>query len=316
MIDLKNLESKLKERDIVSLGRAITLNESTLEKDQFIIDSLLSRNKNVIDKSIVISISGIPGVGKSSFIEVFGCFLHSLGYSIAVFSIDPTSELSNGSILGDKTRMKELSRLDQVFIRPSPSSQILGGLGHNTFKNIELAKIAGFDVILIETVGVGQSETIVKHLSDVFVLLQMPSSGDDLQGIKKGIMELADFFIIHKADGDLKLVAERDKKDMSSALYMTRNENMDDRIFLFSSIEKNGIDQIWNSIFSYLKAEITDGRFQVTRLNQRTYWIKETYKSLLFQHYLKKHFTDLSELVESVQKGEYPSLSKYIARFQ
>jgi LAO/AO transport system kinase len=306
---------KIKQKDIAALSRAITLNESTIIENNLLVDELLRDATRSENKSIIISISGIPGVGKSSFIEVFGTYLHRLGFSIAVFSIDPSSELSHGSILGDKSRMTELSRLKNVFIRPSPNSNKLGGIGINTYKNIEIAKLAGFDIILIETVGVGQSETLVKQLSDIFILLQMPSSGDELQGIKKGIMEMADFFIIHKADGDLKIAAEKSKKEIESALHLTRDEDMTGRIFTFSSIDKIGLELIWTSVFTFFESQKEKGEVALTRKNQEKYWAEESFFQLLQKHYAHKFKGELKVLLDKIDNGVFVGASDMLSIF-
>lgn len=316
MVDYIELEAKLKERDIVALSKSITLNESTILEDNMIVDTILSKNVSLLDKSIVIGITGIPGVGKSSFINVLGEFLHSVHMSLAVFSIDPSSELSHGSILGDKTRMTALSSLKDVFIRPSPSSTRLGGIGINTHKNIELAKIAGYDIIFVETVGVGQSETIMKNLCDVFVLLQMPSSGDELQGIKKGIMEVADFFIIHKADGDLKVAAATSKKDIESALHLTRKEEMKNRIFSFSSLDKIGLEEIWHSVLEYIDGLHAQNKFLLKRRMQRSYWIEKEYESILFNASLEKNKEKIASVKSKTLEGKYITINDILASIQ
>jgi LAO/AO transport system kinase len=313
MMDHSLLEKKIKEKDIVALSKAITMNESSIIEDNIVIDRIIANNTHALDQSIVISISGIPGVGKSSFINVLGEFLHRKNLSIAVFSIDPSSELSQGSILGDKTRMTELSRLDHVFIRPSPSSNRLGGVGINTHNNIELAKIAGYDIILIESVGVGQSETVVKQLSDIFLLLTMPSSGDELQGIKKGIMEMADFFIIHKADGALKIAAEQSQKDIEAALHMTRTEDLENRIFRFSSVEKIGLETIWDALKNYAAALKKENKLIPRRRQQRAYWAEESYKNIILSHFIAKHKLEFDQLNAKILNGSYVKLDEILA---
>jgi LAO/AO transport system kinase len=258
----------------------------------------------MLSNGMVISISGIPGVGKSTFIECLGTYLHSLGHKIAVFSIDPSSEHSKGSILGDKTRMENLSRLENVFIRPSPSSNQLGGVGLNTHRNVALAKIAGFDIIIIETVGVGQSETIVRHLSDLFVLLMMPASGDELQGVKKGIMEVADFFIIHKADGILKDKALYAKKEIEAALHYSRSE-VDDIVSVFSSIEKDGIMAVWDKIKSLFNAKREKGILENKRQEQYQFWFDYELKQRLYTQFLKKNNKEISELEDKIRDDFY-----------
>ena len=297
-------EQKFKARNLVALSKAFTLNESTLESDNSLVDELIARNKSMLSNGMVISISGIPGVGKSTFIECLGTYLHSLRHKIAVFSIDPSSEHSKGSILGDKTRMENLSRLENVFIRPSPSSNQLGGVGLNTHRNVALAKIAGFDIIIIETVGVGQSETIVRHLSDLFVLLMMPASGDELQGVKKGIMEVADFFIIHKADGILKDKALYAKKEIEAALHYSRSE-VDDIVSVFSSIEKDGIMAVWDKIKSLFNAKREKGKLENQRQEQYQFWFDYELKQRLYTQFLKKNNKEISELEEKIRDDFY-----------
>lgn len=297
-------EQKFKARNLVALSKAFTLNESTLESDNIFVDELISRNKTMLSNGIVISISGIPGVGKSTFIECLGSYLHELGHKIAVFSIDPSSENSKGSILGDKTRMENLSRLENVFIRPSPSSNQLGGIGLNTHRNVALAKIAGFEIIIIETVGVGQSETMVRHLSDLFVLLMMPASGDELQGVKKGIMEVADFFIIHKADGILKDKALYAKKEIEAALHYSRSQ-VDDIVSVFSSMDKEGISTVWDKIKSLFNAKNEKGVLERKRMEQYQFWFDYELKQRLYSQFLKKNNKEISELEEKIRDDFY-----------
>jgi LAO/AO transport system kinase len=308
---MENLEEGILNKNIAALARMVTLNESTRIEDNLIADRFIEKHQEKLNNSIVISISGIPGVGKSSFIETMGVYLHSLGFSIAVFSIDPSSELTQGSILGDKTRMTELSSLENVFIRPSPSSNRLGGLGINTHKNIELAKIAGYDIILVETVGVGQSETIVKNLCDAFILLLMPASGDELQGIKKGIMEVADFYIIHKADGELLNAANLSKKEIENSVHLLKSDlNIAESIFAFSSVEKLGLDTIWNSIMKFIETKKEDETFYTTRVLQRMHWFKETYERMILQYYLEKGREKYTALENEIKSGKYISLDE------
>lgn len=306
---MQSIEEGLIEGNIASLARMITLNESTRYEDNLVADSFIKQHQHKLSDSLVISISGIPGVGKSSFIETFGIYLHSLGFKVAVFSIDPSSEVTHGSILGDKTRMSALSSMDNVFIRPSPSSNRLGGLGINTHKNIELAKIAGYDVILVETVGVGQSETMVKNLCDVFVLLLMPASGDELQGIKKGIMEVADFYIIHKADGELEHMAKKSQKEIETAVHMLKPDvNITEHVYTFSSLLRVGLERIWFSIRNFIDAKKKGGSFDAQRLVQRQHWLQETFERMLLNHYLFLKKDQLADLKTRLQQGDYISL--------
>ena len=308
---MQSIEEGILSGNIAALARMITYNESTHYEDNLIADKFIEKNQDKLSNSTVLSISGIPGVGKSSFIEAFGVYLHGLGLKIAVFSIDPSSEVTHGSILGDKTRMVELSSLDKVFIRPSPSSNRLGGLGINSHKNIELAKIAGYDIILVETVGVGQSETIVKNLCDAFILLLMPASGDELQGIKKGIMEVADFYIVHKADGELEHVANKSKKEIENAVHLFKPElDLESCIFIFSSVLKLGMDKIWTAIYDFIENKKSDKSFYQNRVQQRQHWLRETYVRMLLEYYMEIKKLDLTSLQEKLRKGDFVSLEE------
>ena len=308
---MQSIEEGILSGNIAALARMITYNESTHYEDNLIADKFIEKNQDKLSNSTVLSISGIPGVGKSSFIEAFGVYLHGLGLKIAVFSIDPSSEVTQGSILGDKTRMVELSSLDKVFIRPSPSSNRLGGLGINSHKNIELAKIAGYNIILVETVGVGQSETIVKNLCDAFILLLMPASGDELQGIKKGIMEVADFYIVHKADGELEHVAKKSKKEIETAVHMLKPDmDLESCIFIFSSVLKLGMDKIWTAIYDFIENKKSDKSFYQNRVQQRQHWLRETYVRMLLEYYMEIKKLDLTSLQEKLRKGDFVSLEE------
>ena len=312
--DLDEWILKLKHFDRKMLSKAFTLNESTLEVHNDLFDSILNALKPNEETSIVIGITGIPGVGKSTFIESFGSFLHQLGKKIAVFAIDPSSQNTQGSILGDKTRMEQLSRLPNVFIRPSPSSNQLGGLGLNTHKNIALAKAIGFDIILVETVGVGQSETMVKELCDLFLLLMMPGSGDELQGVKKGIMEMANLLIVHKADGDLLDAAEKSKKELEAALHYTRDHSDKNAVFLYSSLMQNHADTIWNWIEHWILDRKKDLDFYKNRKKQADFWFDYEWKQLLIKHISEKHRETLDDLRSEISNGNFISRKQIIAR--
>src|SRR6201992_2868198 len=209
-----------------SLARAITLVESTKAADRDKAESLLSDLLPHAGKAIRLGISGAPGAGKSTFIEAFGTYLTGEGHKVAVLAVDPSSRRSGGSILGDKTRMEKLARDPHAFIRPSPAGATLGGVARRTREAMLLAEAAGFDVVLVETVGVGQSETAVADMTDLFVLLASPGGGDDLQGIKRGVMELADLLIVTKADGDLMAAANRAASDYQAALHLMRPRHL------------------------------------------------------------------------------------------
>jgi LAO/AO transport system kinase len=229
-----------------ALAKAITLVESKLdshrEQAQLILEQLLPDT----GKSIRIGITGIPGVGKSTFIEIFGLYLVAQGKRVAVLAVDPSSPIAGGSILGDKTRMEELSRSEQAFIRPSPSEGALGGVAQKTRETMLLCEAAGFDVILVETVGVGQSEYQVAGMVDFFMVLMLPNAGDELQGIKKGIVELADALVVNKADGESINLAEQTRRHYENAMHLLRHNSFwTPQVMTCSAREKNNIDTVW-----------------------------------------------------------------------
>src|ERR1700743_2576743 len=231
-------------------ARAITLVESTRHQDRAPADALLTALLPHTGGAVRIGISGAPGAGKSTFIEAFGTFLTGQGKRVAVFAIDPSSRRSGGSILGDKTRMEKLARDPDAFIRPSPAGTTLGGVARRTREAMLLAEAARFDVVLVETVGVGQSETAVSEMVDLFVLLVSPGGGDDLQGIKRGVMELADLLLVTKADGDLVPAAHRAAADYKGALHLIRPKyaNMFAEVMQISSLTGAGIAQSWDAM--------------------------------------------------------------------
>ena len=226
-MNTSDLATKIVAQDRRALSRAITLVESSREDHRAQAADLLDQLRGQSSQAIRIGLSGTPGVGKSTFIESFGMMLIAQGLRVAVLAVDPSSARSGGSILGDKTRMDRLSCERNAFIRPSPSQSHLGGVARRTREAIELCEAAGFDVVLIETVGVGQSETLVAEMSDLFILLMAPAGGDELQGVKRGIMEMADMILVNKADGDLKPAAMRTCADYSGALRLLRHRPQD-----------------------------------------------------------------------------------------
>src|SRR5690348_3211909 len=228
-----------------ALARAITLVESTRAVDQRAAEALLASVLARTGQAIRIGISGAPGVGKSTFIEAFGQYLTGIGKRVAVFAIDPSSRRSGGSILGDKTRMEKLSRDPNAFIRPSPAGTTLGGVARRTRESMLVAEAAGFDVVLVETVGIGQSETAVADMTDLFVVLVAPAGGDDLQGIKRGVMELADLLIVTKADGELLPVAKRTEADYRMAMHLMqpKHRGLPALVLAVSARENAGISE-------------------------------------------------------------------------
>ena len=247
-----DLAARLADGERRALARAITLVESTRSDHRAAASALMARLYGKNDKAIRIGLSGTPGVGKSTFIESFGMMLVQAGLRVAVLAVDPSSARTGGSILGDKTRMELLSRHPGAFIRPSPSRAALGGVGRRTRESIMLCEAAGFDVVLVETVGVGQSETMVADMTDVFVLLMAPAGGDELQGVKRGIMEICDMILVNKADGDLKPAAERTRADYAGALRLLRGRKHDPEGFpkalAVSALHEEGLAKVWEEI--------------------------------------------------------------------
>ena len=266
--------SSLAAGDRRALARAITLVESTTAADQKQSEKLLDEILPRTGGAIRIGISGAPGVGKSTFIEAFGLHLTGQGKKVAVFAIDPSSRRGGGSVLGDKTRMEKLARDPNAYIRPSPAGTTLGGVARRTRECLLLAEAAGFDVVLVETVGVGQSETAVADMTDLFVLLASPGGGDDLQGIKRGVMELADLVIVTKADGDLLPAARRAVADYHAALHLMRpkHQGLFPKVLAVSSIERSGIAEAWREMRVVHDALATDGRLTALRAEQARRW--------------------------------------------
>ncbi|HXC56577.1 MAG TPA: methylmalonyl Co-A mutase-associated GTPase MeaB [Rhizomicrobium sp.] len=257
-----------------ALARAVTLVESTRAPDQRAAEALLTRLLPRTGGAVRIGISGAPGVGKSTFIEAFGQHLTGAGKRVAVFAIDPSSRRSGGSILGDKTRMEKLSRDPSAYIRPSPAGTTLGGVARRTRESMLLAEAAGFDVVLVETVGVGQSETAVADMTDLFVLLASPGGGDDLQGIKRGVMELADLLLVTKADGDLTAAANRAAADYHAALQLMRPRHVGlaPKVLKVSALEGAGIAAAWTEIAALHGTLAADGRLARLRAEQSRRW--------------------------------------------
>ena len=301
-IDIKKLLSG----DRRSLAKAITLIESSRQEDNKEAQKLLEQILPHSGKSIRLGISGVPGVGKSTFIENFGLYLINQGHRIAVLAIDPSSPISGGSILGDKTRMENLSQNEKAFIRPTPSLGFLGGVAQKTRETILLCEAAGFDYVLVETVGVGQSEFEVADMVDFFLLLMLPNAGDELQGIKKGILELADAVIINKADGDILPQAQRALAQYSSAMELMRNDpNWKVQVLMCSALLKKNLDTIYQMIEEYKKISTNTGYFQEKRLSQNEEWFKKLIFELI-NHKLKldkKLEQKKVQLKDSVLKG-------------
>ena len=293
--------------DRVILSRAITLAESLNTDHQRMAQEVIERCLPHAGHSLRIGITGVPGVGKSTFIEAFGKHLTSIGKKIAVLAIDPSSERSKGSILGDKTRMELLSTDPNAFIRPSPSGLTLGGVARKTRETIVLCEAAGFDIIIVETVGVGQSETVVKSMVDFFLLLMLAGAGDELQGIKRGIMEMADALVINKADGDNIHAAEVARTRYQSALHLfPLNENgWVVPVATCSSIEHTSIDKVWQIMCDFEQHTKANGFFEKNRNEQNVKifydWIDFTIKNNFFNN--PDVQTKIDELLPKVLDG-------------
>jgi len=277
--------------DSQALARSITLAESQKSTHQILAEEILEKSLPYAGNSVRIGITGVPGVGKSTFIEAFGQYLIiEKGKKVAVLAVDPSSTKSKGSILGDKTRMMELSANKNAFIRPSPSGGSLGGIGIASREVIVLCEAAGYDVIIVETVGVGQSETEVKELVDFFMLLMLPGAGDELQGIKRGIIELADAIFINKTDGDNLKKAGEAKAAYTSALHLFPpvDSGWTTRVETCSSIENNHIDMAWNVIEEYEKLTKSNHFWEENRKNQLRTWYQHAVEHRLLKKYKGK----------------------------
>jgi LAO/AO transport system kinase len=290
------------------LARAITLVESNAEHHFQKAQQLLKKLLPKTGKSIRIGITGVPGAGKSTFIEAFGMYLCNQGYRVAVLAIDPSSSISGGSILGDKTRMEQLSRRENAFIRPSPTGGKLGGVHRKTREAMLICEASGFDVILIETVGVGQSEVIIRDMVDIFILLVLTGAGDELQGMKKGIMELADVILINKADGTNKQRAEQTRQEYNRILHFLKpaTKGWVTRAYTCSSVTLEGISEVWRVIQSFEENGKSSEVFEERRRIQAREWLYSMITDqlqFLFYHH-KGVKSALPKLENEVISGE------------
>lgn len=287
--------------NITALSRAITLVESTnvshLEKANEVVNACLPH----ANKSVRIGITGVPGVGKSTFIEAFGKYLTGLGKKVAVLAVDPSSTISHGSILGDKTRMEELVKDQNAYIRPSASGETLGGVARKTRETITLCEACGFDTIIIETVGVGQSETAVHSMVDFFLLLKIAGAGDELQGIKRGIMEMADAIVINKADGDNVRKSKLAKVEFGRALHLfpAKKSGWIPTTSTCSSITREGISEVWETINKYVGQTQSNNYFYKKRKDQNQYWMLET-----INEHLKTNFFNHPEIEKLLEENK------------
>ena len=286
-----------------AMAKAITLLESThpesFEQGQDLLESLLPH----AGKSLRIGITGVPGVGKSTFIEAFGLFLIEQGHRVAVLAVDPSSPLTGGSIMGDKTRMNELAQQQDAFIRPSPSSGILGGVARKTRETVLICEAAGYDIVIVETVGVGQSETLVASMVDFFLLLMLPNAGDELQGIKKGILELADLVVINKSDGEQESLAKTAQTEYRKALHFlsSTKTSWTPQILRCSALEKRGMDTVWKSAKNYRKELLDSGEWEEQRQDQTEKWMWSLVEEGLLKSF--RNHPNLQKRIPELQKS-------------
>jgi LAO/AO transport system kinase len=282
--DIATLAAQVRSGSRRGLARAITLVESTRADHRAEATALLGELLPHTGNAIRIGISGAPGSGKSTFIEAFGLSLAEQGRAVAVLAVDPSSERSGGSILGDKTRMEVLARDPNVYIRPSPSSGAVGGVAPRTREAVLLCEAAGFEIVLVETVGVGQSETEVDQMVDVFVLLAAPAAGDELQGIKRGVMELVDVLVVTKADGELKAAANRAANDYRAALRLMRPKHtgMAPQVVVTSALDQEGIDDVWQLVVDYERSLRDSGELGRLRARQAVQWMWAEVRARVF----------------------------------
>ena len=295
--------------DRTILGRAFTLIESRKPSDRDVAEELLQLlGKDANDNATRLGVTGAPGVGKSTFIEALGKRLIAQGHRVAVLAVDPSSEISGGSILGDKTRMPELSRSPYALVRPSPSGGSLGGVHHRTREAILLCEAAGFDVVIVETVGVGQSETPVASMTDFFMVLIGPGAGDHLQGIKRGVIELADALVVTKADGDSASLSDNTRQEFAHALELLHadRDGWRPRILTCSALQDQGVDETWATVSEHREFLLANNRLSERRRQQRLRWFHEAVDVLLRERFLSDPTTAarLESLAAKVLRGD------------
>lgn len=319
----KDYIESIKMGDIISLSKAISIIESSAVKHLSIAQEILEGCLPLSGNSIRIGVTGIPGVGKSTFIEAFGKLLTSKNYKVAVLTIDPSSNLVKGSILGDKTRMIELSTDPNAFIRPTPSGDSLGGVAHKTREAIILCEAAGFNLILIETVGVGQNEIAVHSMVDFFLLLSLAGAGDELQGIKRGIIEMADLFVFNKDDNQNTANIRIAKSDLERALHLfpAKDNGWNPKVISCSALYKTGIDEIWNLVQDYIKLTKNNGFWDKKRNQQNKIWFDEVLKSdLLYLFYnteiIKNSLVNYKTQVQNQSKTPIKAAQELIDLFK
>ena len=299
-INYKDICKSLVNKDLTSLSKAITLIESNNKNDRLLANKILSELQNKNEKNTLrIGVTGVPGAGKSTFIENFGSNLTDLGKKVAVLTIDPSSTISKGSILGDKTRMEKLSQNKNVFIRPTAASNFQGGVAKNTRESIFLCESAGYDVIIVETVGVGQNEISVSEMVDFFLLLKIAGSGDELQGIKRGIIEMSDLIAINKCDGENIENSEKSKNEFQLALKLFPKKNSEwiPKVLTCSSVNGKGLEEIWKNIKSYQELTKKNNYFFENRINQNKFWLRQ-----MINESIQRNFYENSTVKKELQK--------------
>lgn len=305
-----------------ALSQAITMVESALPEHQLVAQALISKCLPYAGNSLRLGITGVPGAGKSTFIESFGNYLLRSDHQLSVLAIDPSSERSGGSILGDKTRMETLAGADKAFIRPSPSGGNLGGVARKTRESIILCEAAGYDTIIVETVGVGQSETTVHSMVDFFLVLMIPGAGDELQGMKRGIMEMADAILINKADGENIEPAARAKTEYTNALHLfpLPPSGWAPQVRTCSSIEGTGIPEVWHMIRNYRKFTQGNGFFNQRRTEQSTFWMYQTLNEGLKLKFfndpnVRKRLEELEKMMVNDQISSFAAASELLENY-
>ncbi len=314
-----------------AMAKAITLLESTRTDHRASADELLTAMLPHTGKSFRLGISGVPGVGKSTFIEALGLYLIKQGHRVAVLAVDPSSSVSGGSILGDKTRMEHLSVHPDAYIRPSPSSGTLGGVAEKTRESMLVCEAAGYDVVIVETVGVGQSETAVANMTDMFCLLQLPNAGDDLQAIKKGVMELADLVVINKSDIDLNAATRAEAQITSALRLLGMHGNPDNmhhnetqwhpKVVKISALLGQGVDAFWAAVSEFKGLQVNNGRFGMRRQQQALSWMWERIDAGLKQTFraqprVQALLPDLSQQVGAGQLAASTAARQLLSAYQ
>lgn len=303
--DISKLASGLLAGDRASLAQAITLVESRAAKHRKPARDLMQIILPRTGGALRVGLTGVPGAGKSTFIESLGMMLCGQGKKVAVLAVDPSSSRTGGSILGDKTRMEDLSRQENAFIRPSPSGTSLGGVASRTREALLLCEAAGYDVILVETVGVGQSETAVRTMTDFFLLLQIAGAGDELQGIKKGVIELADAIVVNKADGDNQLRAQQAKVEYTKVLHFLQpfTPGWKPKALTCSALNHEGIEAVWSLIESFRDELNASGVFQARRSEQNVDWFESLLQSAVMDRFNAAHVSEIEAAAASVKAG-------------